>query len=444
MVLLPDDDRLNPQDPNAATGAALGGITNPAPSSGGGSIAGGAGSGAVGSPTAVGGSSGWTNIQSYLKANQGNTSSADYLKDKAGSAIDQDKTRLETTANDAKTKATAEVDKNKIGTDQASQLIQAAGSAGPGFGRTSTAPPSSIPGSLNPGSATPIGGGAPVAPGTAAPAPVAQAPAAPVYGQAYGDSVKKLQGSLGAQYGGPKDYTYANGADTERYGQGLAGDDNAFKGLMQGVYRDASGGKIGLGGLNLQEQLDTSNDALAGARGDLGGRYRALNSLAFGDDGQGGLVKGTNDALVGAQNQFGADQADLRGYLGSQGTLNHDAVKNKADQYERQRQAFIAQNPLGDYSDSNSTSSLNLHRDYLGDDANMGNVRGVDQQRNQYNAIMEALGQQDRIGMADKAYDIGNISEKGVFNNGLFGSSPIDNSYYGADFDRANPLSRYQ
>lgn len=401
MAYVAQDDtqkqNQNQQDPNASMGA--GG----APVSGGQGAGGAVGGGSQPQAYGQGGTGGWTNIQNYLNANKNTTGSAQALNKTVGSSFDNEQSNLNQQASDTKSQGQAAVDKNNVSKDAASQMIQAAGSQyqytpqagvqqngagtiaapsiGPSVNQLVKAPTSA---SFDP-NANPSGQSSQT---NQTPA----APANPYAAQSYDQIVNGLKGALSAQYGGPSNFTYNMSADAQNYGQGL-GNDQGFQGVMQGIYNQAAGGHMGSGALALQSQLDTNNDAVNQARQNLLQKYSGLT---------GNITNATNDvnqALQGDQSAFSANQKALKDYLSGLADTNKSAIDQAVGNWNSEE--------AKDYSDQqNRARALDLLYGqgfaepfvHSGGTAAADNIGGVDDQRNQYNALMDALGNSDRIG----------------------------------------------
>lgn len=382
MAYLASNDKLQNQDPNAAGAQAGGqsvanGGTGQAVSGSGdagqGYVSQGVSTAGVGS----GGQGGWTNIQAYLNANQGNNASAGTFSKQANDTFDSEEKNASDSANQTKSQAQSQVSGNKIAPDTASQLISSAGQnyQYPNQTTTGAQPPSY--------SNTPQGSAG----------RTAQDP------QAYNDSIGKLKGSLNAQYQGPSSYSRGMGADAQQIGDNL-GSDQGWQGIMQGLYRTAAGGQIGTGALSLQNQLDTNNDALSQARQDAQSRYAGLQSK------EQGLVTDTNTAARSAQGQFGQDQQDLKGYLQNLGQTEKGAVDNAESGYNQGVQNGIydsrrLKSPFGADLDQNYTPEamqrlkssgwLDRNYDYQPGDQD-GSMRVGGDDRDKFNSIQDALG----------------------------------------------------
>jgi hypothetical protein len=283
--------------------------------------------------TGAGGTNGWTNIQAYLNANQGDTSSASALNNTVGSQFNQERQNIDQSSGQAKSAAQAQVDKNNVSQDKASQLISEAGSN------------YNYNGDQN---------------------------------QTYQNDVGQLTGALGAQYAGPTQYEYGLGAKTQNYG-GALGNDQGFQGMMGDIYKQASGGTMGQGALTLQRQLDQDNAALNNSRQGLLSQYADLGNYSNQS------VADTQSALDAAKQNFGANQDALRSNLNTMGTSDQSAINDKVQAYDDYLTNFAANHNFGNQWQGMS-GSFNRNS---GPDAT--NVANVESQRNQWNAIQDAL-----------------------------------------------------
>lgn len=359
MAYLVQDDK---QQQNQQQGAAGASAQVAQAAGGGGGFVG------TGSPSTAGigagGTGGWTNIQAYLNANAGNTKSADYLKSEVGSQFDKEKQSLDKASTESKAQGQAQVDANKIGQDQASKLIEQAGSQYQYGGQPQT--------------------------------------------QSYQDIVSGVKNKLNAQYSGPSSFQYGLQDPTQNYGSGLQ-DQQSFKGLMNSLYQGAAGGRIGKGGLSLQQQLDTGNEALDRARQELLSRYTGLTGDVNSTVSQ--TQKALDDyakAFVDNQNADRSNIEGLRsGYFGNVQKAKTDyntAEASAAASAQAYRDALL--NPFKGYS-SNPMSPEVLAglmygfrpSDYYtaGQSADLSSVSGVDTERNRFNAITDMLGLGDYI-----------------------------------------------
>lgn len=247
--------------------------TTPLVNSGGGIAGSGGGTGGQGASAS---GPAWTNIQAYMNANQGSTSSADMLNKQVGGGFDQEKANFDSQSQNAKQTGQKQADQSKIGQDQASQLIS----------QMSQADPKS---------------------------------------DQFQNYAKQFQGAF-QQYQ-PGQFAYGMGADAQNYGTGLQND---FSGLMNGLYQKTGGGSLTPGALALQQQLDTNNPALNQARTDLLARYSGLQ------DAETKGTKETNDALGASgdyANQMKANQDSLKQYLGDQKGQSYDQAQRDLFNY---------------------------------------------------------------------------------------------------------------
>jgi hypothetical protein len=357
MALPPDDDKLleNQQSGQQAGGTPQGGAVAGLQS--GGAVAG-AGPGNVSTAgIGSGGQGGWTNIQAYLNANQGQTGTGSYINDKIGGAFDQEKSKLQSDAGQAKQKSQAELGEVNMGTDAASKLIQGAATAG----RDS---------------------------------------------DPYKQNTQQLKGALGATYDGPQSYSYQMQAPTAQYGSSLSAGRDGF---LDSVYRDASGGRISRGQMNLQRQLDldpTASSAIEQAQKTAMDKWAGLNTDLTNTMGE------TDAAVKENQKNYMTQQQQLREYLGSQATTNRAELQKLADEWQAQENrsrnsnSFEGVNPWiqdGDYTFSpEQISRLGIKAaDFAnyagGGQADVRNVEGGDQYRDQWNVLQDVLGGSDLL-----------------------------------------------
>lgn len=350
MAYIAADDKQNP-NPNQASQGTPGASGAPAGGASGGSAVAGSDVGTSTQPQSVASSpnaGGWTNIQSYLMANQGNTGSADALNKQVGSSFDQDKQSLTDQSTQAKTSADSQV-QGQVGTDAASQMI------------------------ANMGNQYSYGG---------------------PQSQDYQDSKSKLQGTLSGQWSDPN-YAPAMSGQTQQYGTSLQ-DQNSFNGMMQGIYNKA--GVNSAGGLALQQQLDNSNPAVQNSRQSLLNQYGGLSS-DYDLNNANGLAAQTRSAIQGDQTQFGNNQSALLGYLQGQGTSDKSSIDSAVNSING-----TLQNGMGGYYHPlavnqsgapntfwNTSASEPNGIQWVSGSANEGNVAGVNSQRNAYNSISDVL-----------------------------------------------------
>lgn len=214
----------------------------------------------------AGGTGGWTNIQAYLGANKGDTGSAQALNKTVNDQFGQERSSMETGANEAKAQGQKSVDDNKVTNEQADQSIKSASDNYSWDGNQKSD---------------------------------------------YTSGVQKMQGALNNQYAGPTSYNHAFGTQTQNYGSQLK-DDTGFGALMKNVYSSAAGKPLSSGQYALQEQLDVNNQGLVDARKNLGSAYDQL-----GTD-RDKTVTDTTAALGANEQAYRENQNALRDYLGQQ------------------------------------------------------------------------------------------------------------------------------
>lgn len=266
MAFLDDQNQL--QQTQGSQGAQVN-APAPAPQTVSGSGSGDVGSGVSTAGVGAGGTGGWTNIQAYINANKDSNSGANALNNTVGKQFDQEQNNMQGSASNAKNQADSQVSGNKIGQDQASQII---------------------------------GGYDPSADNTA------------VKGQ--------FNNALHGQYSGPTNWTYSQSAPTTNYGQALS-NDQGFQGLMGQLYNNAAGGQINAGELALQQQLDVNNPQMSQSRNDLNAKYKALQDMG------GQTMNDTNQAIQNDMTQYGQNESDLQNNLTSQS----GAIKGGLDAY---------------------------------------------------------------------------------------------------------------
>ena len=233
------------------------------------------GSGGLANGARPGGAGSWTNIQSYLSANKGGTGSEKIVQDKVGGQFGTEKQALEKAGADTRSAAETQVKGIKDTADGARNTINEAANAYQWGAETQD--------------------------------------------DNYSQKTGGLKSALSSKYSGPTSFDYSMSNDAQKYGTAL-GDDRAFGSLMDDFYRTAAGGQISRGGLDLQRQLDTSNDALAKTRGDLLKEYSGLKSL------RDTTATDVGNFLKTAQEDFGKEQTRLRDDLGLYGNENDTAT----------------------------------------------------------------------------------------------------------------------
>lgn len=273
----------------------------------------GAGNGQPNAGVAGAGGTGWTNIQSYLNANKGGTGSEKFVQDKVGSQFGTEKSAIQKAGDETKSGAQAQVAGVKDAADNSKKWIDESAKNYNWNGAQS---------------------------------------------QDYYNSTNKLRGAANGQYAGPTQYNYDIGENTQRYGAAL-GDNKAFSGLMDSFYKDAAGGQISRGGLDLQQQLDVNNDNLASTRQNLLKDYAGLGTL------RDQTATEAGGAIEQARNQYGVEQNRLRDGLANYGTETDTArARAEADASKAYRDATYADGSQNATEFQDSLSDAD--RNYMG------------------------------------------------------------------------------
>lgn len=266
--------------------------------SGGSDVGGGVSTAGVG----AGGAGGWTNIQAYLNANQGDNGSAKNLSDSTSKQFGQEQSQMQGQSQKALGDAQGYVDKTNITNDKADALIKDAAN---NYGWDGT------------------------------------------QNDAYKADVATAQAGMNAQYGAPTSFSYNLGANTQNYGNAL-GNDGAFSNLMTKLYSDKAGSPLTSGQQSLQNQFDSNNSNLSQARQDALNQYGNLNQARDKTN------VDTSNALQGDVNQFHQNQNNFKGYLGNQSTAYGgkvtDAQQSANDAYNNTLQTGLSGDAAGGYN----------------------------------------------------------------------------------------------
>lgn len=241
----------------------------------------------------AGGGGGWTNIQSYLTANQGNTNASDTLSKQVGGQFAQDKSNIQDQSKQLQDQSSQSAHSNYLAPDQASQMLQQASNMYGGANPSAPPPTYGIPENGN------------------------QRTAAP---KSYSDIVGTFRNDLNNPWSGPQaNFNPTLSYNTTQYGQAL-GDDNATNAMMNQLYNTQSGVNLNPGQANLQGVLQQNDPKFQQTRQDLQGQYGQMNPWLQQQSQQ------TNQAITDAQGQYTGNQKTLHDYLtGSQGT-NKSAI----------------------------------------------------------------------------------------------------------------------
>lgn len=226
----------------------------------------------------AGGLSGWTNIQAYLGANQGDTGSSKLLQDKAGGIYDNESKLLGESSEKAKSEAMGQANKiNEVKDNSKDWINQSAANY-------------NYTGNQN---------------------------------NAYSDNVNKIKSGLYDQYSGPENFAYGKSADFQKYNSAF-GDNDSFNNLVNDLQKEKAGGQMTAGQGALQTQLDVNNQSLADARQNLLKQYSGF------DDTIANTVKDTDSYIQGAKTAYGNNQSALKDTL--QGYANeYDTAQAKAE-----------------------------------------------------------------------------------------------------------------
>ncbi len=322
MAFLDDSGVQSQTQTQGSPGQAAGGGGAPTVSGAGGSDVGGVSTAGVG----AGGTGGWTNIQSYLQANQGDNGSANNLRDTVGSQFNKESGQMQDAADKTVKDASNYVNDSNISSDQANDLIGQAskaysypGADGTGKGGMLNSPSTGGTGDF---STTPY------QKATAGAAPTQTNQQVGVGDNpSYQGIVDRFHTALNGQWGMPSSFSYGLGAQTQNYGDQV-NNDQGFQGMMGKLYSDKAGAPLTSGQSALQNQFDSGNQSLANARHDLQGQYQGLQNKA------GQLSQDTTNTLGADQNQFVKNQNTLRDYLGQQAG-NYDTNIGKAQDEAR-------------------------------------------------------------------------------------------------------------
>jgi hypothetical protein len=389
MAYLPEDDKQQKDQVQGQVQTMTSGAPAPAAPSGGSVITGSGGSTAA--TTGNAGGNGWTNFQSYLKANAGNTASSDNLKQTVGQHFTQDQSKLQETSNKVKTDAQSFVQSNKMGQDKASQLLSEAAYNGGQLSRPAMSGIRNVDqfeaqsrGSISPD--------AEATPQPTEPAPSTDFTLGRVEGKTYEDRYNTAVGALRnrreLQYGGPSQYSFNESADTANYG-GQISDQKRFGSLMDQLYRKNSGGAISRGALSLQRQIDGSNGNLEAARQDLANQYTGLKKNIT------DTVSGTQAALKSAQDEFAADTGALNTFLSNSRHTDENVINNAVKGWNEiesaaKAQALARAQQLREEYNYNREDPV---QEYLrnGGQATAETVSGVDPARDRFNALVDIL-----------------------------------------------------
>jgi hypothetical protein len=221
------------------------------------------------------GNKGWTNIQAYLGANQGDQGSAQALNKQVGDQFGKEKQSYTEDAQKVQADAQKQVADSKVSNADADNAIKNSADQYSWGGNQSSD---------------------------------------------YAAGVQKMQNALNQQYAGPTSYNYAFNPTTQNYGNQLK-DNTGFDALMNNVYSNAAGKNLSSGQFNLQKQLDVNNQNLVDTRKNLANQYDQLVSD------RDKTIQDTTSSLGQAEQDYRTNQNALRDYLSGQ--LNAYDTKGK-------------------------------------------------------------------------------------------------------------------
>jgi hypothetical protein len=225
----------------------------------------------------AGGTGGWTNIQSYLKANQGDTGSAKNLDDTVGGQYQKESDQIKNDSSKFVSDAQDQANKSKVTTDDAGKLLQEASQNYNWGGQQ---------------------------------------------GDAYNNAVGKVKTGLTAEYSGPREYNYGISSQSQDYNAALV-DRGGFDKLMTDIYSNRAGSPLSGGQYQLQKQLDVNNAALDQTRQNLLQRYAGL--VGERDN----AVADTTGKLSGIEQDFRTNQNALKDYLNNDFTSTDQSIASQ-------------------------------------------------------------------------------------------------------------------
>lgn len=325
-----DDEEKKKQEEQAQGGA----LQTGAPQTGG-VVSGQAGGGQSGQALNNGGFGGWTNIQSYINANQDNDASAKLLDSTVGAEFDKEKSRFDSESskmtNDAKSKADESV----------------------GF-------VNNFQNNINNAAS----------------------------GNFNNDYANQAKSFLGSSYN-PGQFTFSLNQNAQNYGNNLK-DDNSFYKMQNDLYAKTTGNPLSTGQQSLQTQLDTSSDKLAQARNSAYDKY--LNNFGNMDT----SISSVNNQLNDYGKQWADNKNKFASDLENQNTAyqnDYSAYQNQLSDFDRNKKsreqsAFRNAPAAGD--DWLSSEMSNIQQEYDQSVANANNAWNP--KNNQWSYIKSILG----------------------------------------------------
>jgi hypothetical protein len=289
MAFIQDDDKLlENQNQDQQNQAGQQGSSDPAAVNGGSQSTSVSGEPVSTAGVGAGGQGGWVNLQSYLNANAGNTSTADKLNSDYGGAFDKEESQLNDQSSQAKTQAEGEASKLKDARANERSYVDTAVSKNPTVDKDA--------------------------------------------------NFNAVKGYLNNAYSGPQSFNYDLSQQTKDYGENV---NRSLPDMLSTVYDSAAGGRMTSGQRALQNQLDTNNDAVTKAQSSLRDRYSALTQNA-------GLKnQETQDAINNAMSAYNTDQAGMKSDLDN---LRGGYENGKQPQYDRANaiRSFLGMDPMSE------------------------------------------------------------------------------------------------
>ena len=357
MAFLDISSQTQDQSGSGGQVAGTGSPAAPTVSGAGGSDVGGVSTAGVG----AGGTGGWTNIQAYLNANQGDTGSAQNLTNSVGSQFGNEKSQLQGQSNQAMSGAKNYVDSTNVPNAQADSWVNQAAQQYNFPGSTDTKGGYAA----NPTSGTGAFSGTPQSKATPDGPDYTVAPADGKTG--YQTIVDKANNAINGQWQGPSSFAYGLSGKTQEYGNDL-NNDQAFKNYMSSIYSQKAGTPLTSGQSALQDQLDTNSQPLSQARSNLQGQYGDLQNQV------GQVSQDTNNALNNYQNQFHTNQNALKSYFGDQSTKYNNNISTDD------------QNARAGYNTDANTINLGLSSPIYNGNGTAGNLEDLEKNSALYNA----------------------------------------------------------
>lgn len=241
-------------------------------------------SGATGGaqPQGQGGQGLWTNIQSYMNANQaGQAERAKNVEQQVKGTFGEEKQGFEKASSQAKESANKAAEPiSSLGTDKASQLINQASSAEKGS-------------------------------------------------EKYNQAVNPVKQAVNTQYQVPQQFSYGMSSAAQEAGKGVK-EQGAFQNFLSQFDKNLQGGRdLNVGQRALQNQLDVNNTALEQARQNLANEYSGLQSQ------ESSGLEDVNKYLTGLGESTTQQQSALRKFLEGQSGDTRKALEGAVSSHNQ-------------------------------------------------------------------------------------------------------------